>query len=581
MQPQTFGFQSYLRTLYQYTRHHLPLALLLVFIAGMTEGISLMLLLPLLASLGIGEAGESSLATFMRDSFSTTGIPFTLPYLLGVFLLLVILRSGIIYWRDVYLQRIELEFVDGLRTHLHQQLGKAGWLFLIKKRTSDLSHVLTSDITRIGYGTQLLLKMLVSATLGIAYLAVSLYLSFWLTLLTVTVGSFLLWSLRRHGHRALTLGQEHIEAGKAVFASVSEFLNGIKLVKSYGREQFYHDYFARVTTEQRKKQLAFQRNNSLAQQLFQISSAALLSGLLYVAITWLDTPTAHLLILAVIFIRLMPLLSGLQRSFEQIMHLLPAYTSAMLLTEECKAAAEPAPASSDPPELQQGISLQNVSFAYQAEETTLRQINLHIPVSQTTAIIGPSGSGKSTLADLLAGLMLPDQGCLYIDDMPLTEDNLALWRSAVAYVPQDVFLFHDTLRANMRWVAPESSDTDIWHVLELAAARKFVKRLPQGLDTVIGERGIRLSGGERQRIALARALLRKPKLLILDEATSALDNKHERMIQESIEALHGQLTIVMIAHRLSTIENADQVLSVEQGTVQVARPSASNEARSD
>jgi ATP-binding cassette subfamily C protein len=333
-----------------------------------------------------------------------------------------------------------------------------------------------------------------------------LYLALELTLLVVAVGMALLWLLRRYGRNALLLGQEQTKTGKAVFASVSEFLSGIKLVKSYSMEHFYHQYFENTITQQRQKQLAFKHSNSLAQQLFQISAAILLSILLYAAITVFAISSAELLILAVIFVRLMPLLSSLQRNHEQILHMLPAYASAMHLQEECVAAAEDRSASGNRLKLEHGIHLQDVAFAYKVDSPTLKQVNVSIPASRTTAIIGASGAGKSTLADMLAGLMLPDTGAICIDDVALNANNLIAWRSEVAYVPQEVFLFHDTLRANMRWVAPTCSDNDIWQALELAAAQHFVEQLPQGLDTVIGERGIRLSGGERQRIALARAL---------------------------------------------------------------------------
>ena len=150
------------------------------------------------------------------------------------------------------------------------------------------------------------------------------------------------------------------------------------------------------------------------------------------------------------------------------------------------------------------------------------------------------------------------------------EQNLLNWRNQVAYVPQDVFLFHDTLRANMLWVNPQASDESLWEVLELAAAKSFVSKLPQGLDTVIGEHGIRLSGGERQRIALARALLREPNLLILDEATSALDNDNGQKIRDSLNRLHGKMTIILIAHRMTTVESADRILMVKDGKIEVS-----------
>ena len=167
----------------------------------------------------------------------------------------------------------------------------------------------------------------------------------------------------------------------------------------------------------------------------------------------------------------------------------------------------------------------------------LENINIQIPANHMTAIVGPSGAGKSTLIDLLMGLNQPEKGEVLIDGIPLTNDNLLSLRRSISYVPQDPFLFNATVRENLLMIEPNASEEQIWEALEFSSAAEFVKKLPQGLDTLIGDRGIRLSGGERQRIVLARAILRKPSILVLDEATSALDTENERKIQEAIESL--------------------------------------------
>ncbi|MHC1727795.1 MAG: ABC transporter ATP-binding protein [Syntrophobacteraceae bacterium] len=182
-------------------------------------------------------------------------------------------------------------------------------------------------------------------------------------------------------------------------------------------------------------------------------------------------------------------------------------------------------------------------------------------------MVGQSGSGKTTVADLIMGLSEPSEGTIFIDEKPLAGDLVYNWRSSIGYVPQETFLFHDTIRRNLSLVRPEATEEELWEALRLAAADTFVSALPEGLDTVVGDRGIRLSGGERQRIALARALLRKPTVLILDEATSSLDMENEQRVLEAIEGLHGELTMVVIAHRLSTIRKADNIVVMEKGRI--------------
>jgi ATP-binding cassette subfamily C protein len=250
--------------------------------------------------------------------------------------------------------------------------------------------------------------------------------------------------------------------------------------------------------------------------------------------------------------------------------MLPAFAAATNLNKRCLNAQEKTPdAIKDPVQLERDLVFHNVSFHYNngPDAFALSDLNLIIPAQSMTAVVGPSGAGKTTLADLLMGLLTPEHGDILVDGRPLGGERLHAWRQAIGYVPQETFLFHDTIRANLLWARPEASEEELWSVLRLASADRFVTQMPTGLNTVIGDRGIRLSGGERQRIALARALLRKPTLLVLDEATSALDTENERSIQRAIEQLQGKMTIVVIAHRLSTVRWVDRIIVLEEGRV--------------
>ena len=217
--------------------------------------------------------------------------------------------------------------------------------------------------------------------------------------------------------------------------------------------------------------------------------------------------------------------------------------------------------------LKVGIELRNVTFTHSGRDRTLTSLSLWIRKGQVTALIGESGSGKSTVTDLVLGLHTPDSGIVLIDEMPFDRWLQNSFRSKVGYVPQDPFLFHCSIRDNLLWSFEQAKESDIWLALDLANATNFVRQLPDGLNTIVGDRGIRLSGGQRQRVALARALLRKPELLILDEATSALDSESERLIQDSIDRVAHTTTILLVAHRLSTIAKADQVYVLKQGQI--------------
>jgi ATP-binding cassette subfamily C protein len=272
-----------------------------------------------------------------------------------------------------------------------------------------------------------------------------------------------------------------------------------------------------------------------------------------------------LLVLIFAFARVMPLVSAIAQEVQQVLNMLPDFDALLNLQTRLRPIDEVPAARRQSLRLEHAVRLDGVSFRYEeAAEPALSSVALTIPVGQTTAIVGPSGAGKSTLADLMLGLITPARGRVLLDDQPLTPELLAAWREQIGYVPQDSFHFHDTVRANLLWARPEASEAELREALDVAAA-DFVARLPQGLDTVLGDRGVRLSGGERQRIALARALIRRPAILILDEATSSLDSENERRVQDAIERLHGRLTILVITHRLTTVRRADTIHVLDGG----------------
>jgi len=211
------------------------------------------------------------------------------------------------------------------------------------------------------------------------------------------------------------------------------------------------------------------------------------------------------------------------------------------------------------------VELKNIIWRYEGQnKDVLNNLSICINKGESVGFIGPSGAGKTTTADILLGLLKPQKGTVTINENDIFEMPY-LWAHIVGYVPQNVFLMDDTVRANVAFGIKDVKDDDIWEALERAQLKPFIEALPQGLDTVVGERGIKFSGGQRQRIAIARALYNRPLILVMDEATASLDNETENAVMESIEALHGQITMVIVAHRLSTIKNCDRVYEIKDG----------------
>lgn len=216
-------------------------------------------------------------------------------------------------------------------------------------------------------------------------------------------------------------------------------------------------------------------------------------------------------------------------------------------------------------DFQSVVSVENIVWQYEGQtKPVLTDVSFRIHKGESVALIGASGSGKTTLSDVLLGLLAPERGSIYMDGIDIYTIP-KIWARIVGYVPQSVFLIDDTIRNNVAFGLKDVDDADIWKALEQAQLKAFVETLPAGLDTIVGDRGIKFSGGQRQRVAIARALFNKPEILILDEATAALDNETEKAVMESIDALQGQITMVIVAHRLTTIRNCDSIYEIKEG----------------
>ncbi len=537
---------------------------LLLTLSGLTEGIGILLLVPLLEMLQ--NAGTTMLKP-VEQAFRVLGVTPSAAALLALFTLLVGLRCAIQYGREQLALHLQYRVVDDLRLECFRALLGTEWRWLAEHRQSDHTSLLLNDINRIGQGLGFGLGLLSSLATMLVYLATAFLLSWQMAGLALASG-LLVWALLRgHRHRALGLGQGLLVANRDLQGNMQGSLATIKLAKILGSEARHFDELRQTTDRLRTQQLRFAANSSLSKALFQTLGAALLAIYLFVGLSLWHTPLAEMVVLVLIFARLIPMFVGAQQQLHHWLHSMPALLEVDRLLGECRASAEPSEdlEAIEPLALEREIRLHGVSLHYSDRSASaLDGLSLCFPALGSTAIIGASGSGKSSLADLLAGLLTPDQGSIEVDGVPLLGEARMRWRRSVAYVPQEVFLFHDSIRGNLLRGDPQATEADLRHALQRAAA-DFVFRLPQGLDTVVGDAGVRLSGGERQRLALARALLRKPSLLILDEATSALDPDNERRIQDAIDNLRGEITLVIIGHRQAALDHVERVIVLDQG----------------
>jgi ABC-type multidrug transport system fused ATPase/permease subunit len=549
---------------------------LYVNIAGMAassllESISVLLLVPLLGLIGILsiDAGSGAFAYF---SELLGGLPqlTALIAVLAAYALLVLGQNLIS--RSVMIRNVDIQqhFASRLRLDAYGGILRASWPFFLRKRASDLINLMTIELARVLGAINLFLQLLSSLIFTIIQIAIALWIAPGLTLFVLGCGLVLGLCSGRFIRRAKALGNQTSQLSQSYLAGLTDQISGMKDIKSNTLEASRLQWLGQLTGGMHQEQLSYIRLRMNSQLVYKVSSAVLIACFILISFRMFQTQGAQLLAITVIFARLWPRFTSIQSNLEQLASMIPACRALLALQQECEQAAErldAEQATMEPLKTRRCIECRNLSFRYDPnqEAFALRHIYAYIPANKMTAIAGPSGAGKSTLIDLIMGLMEPGEGQILVDGTPITNDNLLAYRRSISYVAQEPFLFHASIRDNLLMIMPAATDEQMWEALEFAACAEFVRRLPQGLDTVIGDRGIRLSGGERQRLVLARAVIRKPAILVLDEATSALDTDNERIIQEAIERLKGSMTVIVVAHRLSTIRHADQVLVIDQG----------------
>ncbi|ALP35727.1 multidrug ABC transporter [Paenibacillus sp. IHB B 3084] len=592
-----YHLRLYMTKLYAVNGGALFLNIGCMIIVSLLEGLGIYMLVPMLAAIGIfgGHAGIPFLSGGFDLFLSNIPKSWLLQGMLLLFVLLLIGQALLQRYQSILNSRIQQRFMRSLRIDVYTSFMKAQWTFYLRQRKSDFSHVMTTELARVSQGTNLLLQLTTAVIFTLIQIALAFWLSPSLTGLVFLCGLGLFVVFRRSIQNAKQLGDRTTELSQVYFAGITDHMNGMKDIKSNLLEAANIDWFRSLTQRMEDNTTQFVRQNATTQFFHRTAAAVFVACIMLVSLQWLHVSPEKLIVLILIFSRLWPRFALIQASLEYIMSMLSAFESVTKVQQECEAFSDPSltalttfetHVSSDlsathksvsasttasarqPFYLRTGIECSGLDYRYDGTaELALHQINLFIPARGMTAIVGKSGAGKSTMVDVLMGFLRPTQGQIKMDGHVLNDELLPQWRQSFGYVSQDPFLFHATVRENLKLADANASEQQLWEALHFAAADGFVTRLPEGLDTVIGDRGIRLSGGERQRLVLARAVLHRPPVLILDEATSALDGEHEADIQAALERMKGQMTLIVIAHRLSTIRHADQIVVLEQGEI--------------
>lgn len=524
---------------------------ILASVAALVQGGGLLLLHPILQILGLAGSAPPRFPVL-----GTIGQALGLGGALAFYVALITAAGALVYAQSLATLRLVIAYGDTLRNRLYQAIISVDWAVAATLRPANLAQSLTREVAQCGWAVDQAVRLFATVLQVPVLLVVALTLSPLFTGIAFGLAVAVALVLLPLNRRSYALAARFAGANRALHAEVADELAGLRILKVLRAETVRSAAFFQQVASLRSRQVDQARASGLAGRAQTSLAAAVVAAAVWFGLETLALSLADVLTLVLIFARILMLGQRVQDQGRQIIRVLPIYENIRRQIETYRAATEPT--ATVAPVFRQEIRLENVGYRYTPTGPwAVRGTDATIPVGSITALIGPSGAGKSTLADLLMGLTEAREGRILIDGVPLTGGTRVAWRSRVAYVPQDPFLFHDSLRANLLLAKPDAREEDLWRALDRAAAG-FVRQLPEGLETRVGERGTRLSGGERQRIALARALLQEPDLLVMDEATSALDDETERQILHALASARGQVTMLVIAHRSASIALADR-----------------------
>ena len=537
--------------------------LLALTAAALAEGVGVAALLPLISLVIDSEGGGGTLALYVERVFALVGLEVSLTGLLALIVVAMVLKSLLTLLAMAQVGYSAAHVAMDLRLTFIRALLKARWAHFLYQRAGDLASAVSIEPTRAANAYVASCRVLSGTIQLVIYLALSVAISWEVSLVALVVGAAGMIALNRLVAMSRRGGENQTELQKSFMTRLLQGLDGMKPLKAMAREgsmgPLMEDDIKGLNHAQRTIVVT---REALSESHEVIRAVAVASGL-YVFVSIWGQPVDGLLVLALLFVRTLQKVSLLQNQYQ----IAATDQSAFVFLQSTIAVAEEAREpgqGGQPPRLTSAISLRDVSFSY-GREKVLEGVSITLPAGAFIAVVGPSGAGKTTVADLVIGLLRPQQGEVWIDDLPMADIDSKAWRGMIGYVPQETFLFHDSVMANVTLGDPDVSPADVENALHRADAWDFIEALPEGMDTVVGERGARLSGGQRQRLAIARALIRDPALLILDEATTALDPETEAGIVATVRRLSGKVTVLSISHQPAMRQAADFTYRLDEG----------------
>ena len=557
--------------LHLFRAYPMPSFLMIValLLSGLAEGLGVSALLPVLRiAMGSGGSGAQAeppgeLEATVLGILDWLGVPVTLGALLSLIVVAAIVKAVLILVAQRQVGYTAARVATDLRLEVLRNMMRSRWSFFLHQPAGKLSNALATEAGRASTAYMNGATGITFLVQALVYGGVALAVSWQATLLSLIGGALIIWVSHFLVRMTRKAGRKQTNLMISLMSHLTDMLQSVKPFKAMAREDLV-DGILRDETNRLNKALRRQVLAGAALDAGQdLMFVILIAFGIYLALGLLAMEFATVMILAVTIGRAFSFIGKVQKQYQKLAQNESAYWS-LRATSHAAAEAVEHFGGHRAPVLETGIALRGVGLRYDGTPV-FSGLDLDIPAHRITTLVGPSGSGKTTIVDLVIGLIRPDAGTLEIDGVPLGEIDLIAWRRMVGYVPQETVLLHDSVLHNVTLGDPAISQERAIAALDKAGAGAFVRALPEGLHTLVGERGGRLSGGQRQRIAIARALVNDPALLVLDEATSALDPESEAAIIATLRALRDQLTILAITHNSGLADAADVVHRLAPG----------------
>jgi ATP-binding cassette subfamily B protein len=499
------------------------------------------------------------------DMMAGINIPISIGSLLLVFIIFNIVRSLLMIISNFFIVKTKYALLRNIILGTFEDFFKARWYFFSSGKQGTLLNTFIHEINVIGEAFGAIAIIFAQIVQCLIFIIVPFYISWKVSLLGISFALLFVLPFTLVEKVSYVLGKKNTSTANEIGSVIQESLSSAKIILGFGNKHKSLSSLSRGFNAHYDATIKSQILGVAITELYYplgiiVLAAVVISGLRFAV------PVSEIVVILYSFSRIVPLIGNITFKKNALNNFFPSYEQVLHLRQSA-LALEQKTGTMAFPGLNEKISLGGVSFSYPGYAPALQDIKVEIPKGKMIAFVGHSGSGKSTLIDMIMGFNEPLSGKITIDDIPLQEFDINSYRQRIGYVPQDSILFNMSIRDNLLWAKDSATEDEIKAACKKANAADFIEGFPQGYDTVVGDRGVRLSGGQIQRIALARAILRKPDLLILDEATSSVDTQSERLIQQAVEDISKNTTVIVIAHRLSTIINADYIYTLDNGKI--------------